>query len=177
MERHELLDIAGSASIRATLIRSLTLTFFLCATVLRTYSQATPSLDRDLPLSTRIQKLAAENRWHEIVRELEPLPDRTPDLTFFYGSALAQVGRLEDARQAFLAGSRRAPHDPRFPTELAGVAFKQKQYAAASAWLRRTLRIHPNDECANDFLVRMASSMQCSSSRSAMAGETMCGKG
>lgn len=86
------------------------------------------------------------------MRELEPLPDRTPDLTFFYGSALAQVGRLEDARQAFLAGCHLAPRDPRFPTELAGVAFEQKEYASASAWLRRALRIRSNDEYANDFL-------------------------
>ncbi len=111
-----------------------------------------PSVERNPQLSSRIKTLADENHWSEIVRELEPVHDRTLDLTFYYGSALAQVGRLEQARQVFLAGYRLAPQDPRFPTELAGVEFKQKKYGAASAWLRRALRMNARDEYANDFV-------------------------
>ena len=44
----------------------------------------------------------------------------------------------------------------------------------AYAW--REWESFPIRACVS-LLVRMASSMQCSSSRSAMAGETMCGKG
>jgi hypothetical protein len=59
---------------------------------------------------------------------------------------------LDDARRAFLAGHRLAPHDKRFPIELAGIAFKQKQYPSANAWLRRAVRLDPEDKYANDFL-------------------------
>jgi hypothetical protein len=99
-----------------------------------------------------IQQLAAGQRWPEIVRELGSVPDKSADLEFEYGSALAQLGRLDDARRSFRAGQRLAPHDKRFPTELAGVEFKQKHPAAAARYLRRALRIDPADSYANDFL-------------------------
>jgi tetratricopeptide (TPR) repeat protein len=99
-----------------------------------------------------IRQLAAEQRWPEIVRELESAPDKTGDLEFEYGSALAQVGRLDDARRAFLAGQQLAPQDKRFPPELAGVEFKQKHPALAARYLRRALQIDSADSYANDFL-------------------------
>ena len=74
------------------------------------------------------------------------------DLDFYYGSALAQLGRLADAKQAFAAGSRLQPHDKRFPLELAGVAFKQKDYPRAARYLRRALHLDPHDAYGNDFL-------------------------
>ena len=45
-----------------------------------------------------------------------------------------------------------ASQDKRFPVELAGVAFKQKRYPEAAAWLRRGLKIDPTDAYAKDFL-------------------------
>jgi hypothetical protein len=68
------------------------------------------------------------------------------------GLALAQRGRLDEARAAFLAGQRQRPDDARFPIELGGVAFKQKRYAEAVKWLRRGMRLHPDDPYAADFL-------------------------
>jgi hypothetical protein len=65
---------------------------------------------------------------------------------------LARLERWPEAIAAFRAGLRVAPHDPRFPIELAGVAFKQTKYAEAEGWLRRALRLSPNDTYANDFL-------------------------
>jgi tetratricopeptide (TPR) repeat protein len=103
-------------------------------------------------LAVRIQQLAADQRWPEIVRELESVPDKSVDLEFEYGSALAHVGRLVDARTALLAGQKLAPRDKRFLIELAGVEFKQKRPATAARHLRRALRINPADSYANDFL-------------------------
>ncbi len=54
--------------------------------------------------------------------------------------------------QAFAAGARLQPGDKRFPLELAGVAFKQKQYTQAARYLRRALHLDPNDSYGNDFL-------------------------
>ncbi len=74
------------------------------------------------------------------------------DLHYYYGSALAQLGRWDDARAALLAGRHLAPRDQRFPIELGGLAFKRQRYSEAAAWVRRALKIDPADEYANDFL-------------------------
>ena len=74
------------------------------------------------------------------------------DLRYYYGSALAHVGRWDEARRVLLSGRRLAPQDNRFPVELAGVAFKQQLYPEAAVWLHRALHIDPTDAYANDFL-------------------------
>ena len=71
---------------------------------------------------------------------------------FFYGEALAQLGRLTEAQNALEAGRRLAPADPKFPVELAGVAFRQKNYPQAIRRLRQATRLEPGDAYANDFL-------------------------
>ncbi|HEX3352233.1 MAG TPA: tetratricopeptide repeat protein [Terriglobales bacterium] len=76
----------------------------------------------------------------------------SPDFEFYYGTALAQLGRWTEAHQAFAAGARLQPHDKRFPLELAGVAFKQKQLPQSARYLRQALRLDPNDSYGNDFL-------------------------
>jgi len=146
------LDTAGGASTRGSVIRSLNLALFLFAALSYANPRSLLAADRDPELSTKVKQLAAEKRWPEIVRALAAVPTRDADLDFYYGSALAQVGRLDDAREAFLRGRRLAPNDARFPTELAGIAFQQKNYPAAAFWMRRALRIDPHDQYANDFL-------------------------
>ncbi len=166
------MDFAGSASIPARLFSALGLrfqpsdlqsnwpshlavsvAFFLCLTfVPLCWTQShTPQPAYPQP-SQHLQQLAAEQRWTDIIRELDPIPDKSTDLEYAYGAALAQAGRFDDARAAFLAGHRLAPHDKRFPIELAGVAFKQKDPGDASRYLRLALRIDPGDSYANDFL-------------------------
>ncbi len=102
------------------------------------------------PRSFRILKTA--QRWPEIVQRLAPLPARTADEDYIYASALAHLDRLPEAARAFAAGRHLAPHDPRFPIELAGIAFKQKRYPQAASLLRNALKLAPGDAYANDFL-------------------------
>lgn len=103
-------------------------------------------------LLLHIQQLSDKGDWAEVVRETESLPSRDADLEYYYGSALAQLGRLDEARQAFLRGQNLKPDDKRFPMELGGVAYKQKHYREATQWLSRGLKIDPTDSYANDFL-------------------------
>ena len=103
-------------------------------------------------LKARIQQYAAQSRWEEIVEAVRPLSARDADLDYCYGIALAQLAQWDDARRALLDGRHQAPHDKRFPIELAGVAFKQQRRAEAATWLRRGLAIDPTDTYANDFL-------------------------
>jgi tetratricopeptide (TPR) repeat protein len=150
MEKRGQLDIAGGASTRGHIVRTLALGLLLLAAALPGNSQA--PVPADPAFALRVKELASKQRWSEIVRELENLPGKDADLHYYFGTALAQLGRLDDARLAFLTGRHLAPGDKRFPIELAGVAFKQKRYRAASVWLRHALRIDPTDHYANDFL-------------------------
>ena len=152
------MDIAGRTSVRESIIRTLGLLLFLLAAALPGCSQSSPptaaessthSIDQ---LSARIKRFYTEQRWGEIAREVTSPSANDADIDYYYGSALAQLGRLDDARDAFLAGRRISPRDKRFPIELGGVAFKQRQYPNAAAWLRQALRLDPNDAYANDFL-------------------------
>jgi len=96
--------------------------------------------------------LFEQQRWPELVELLRPLSPRPASLDFYYGTALAQMQQWPEAEAAFRHGARLQPADKRFPTELAGVAFKQKQYARAARFLRRALALDRNDSYANDFL-------------------------
>lgn len=98
-----------------------------------------------------IQHAYDQRNWAEVVRLAHPLPARSAQINFDYGMALAHLGRWKAARAALQAGARQSPRDKRFPTELAGVAFEQKHYPEAAAWLRRGLRLDPTDSYANDF--------------------------
>jgi len=99
-----------------------------------------------------IKQLMAEERWQEIVRLAEIEAERSADLNYCYGIALARLERWDEARRAFQNGLSQQPNDKRFSLELAGVCFKQKNYAEAADYLRRALRLDPADAYANDFL-------------------------
>jgi len=100
----------------------------------------------------RARQLFADQRWQEIVRLGDSVKNPSADFDFYYGSALAQLERWDDARRTFAAAARLQPADKRFPLELAGVAFKQKQYSDATRYLRRGLHLDPSDSYGNDFL-------------------------
>lgn len=128
--------------------RSLvTLLLLSCAVISCVAQPAAQPVGSTLP----IEQLFAQQRWSEIVRLADAMP-RSADIDFYYGSALAQLGRWDEARKAFEAGRRLQPRDKRFPIELAGVEFKQEHYARAASWLHIALRIDPTDAYANDFL-------------------------
>lgn len=116
------------------------------AQTLPAQSASSSALDR------RVRLFATAQQWSVIVRLLAPIQPRSADLDFYYGIALAHLGRLSDAQAALASGRRLAPTEPRFPVELAGVAFERKQYPLAARRLRQALRLSPNDAYANNFL-------------------------
>lgn len=118
---------------------------FLLASISATAENAADSSDA-------IKQLFDQGRWAEVVSTIEKMPARSAGVDYYYGSALAQVGRLQDARAAFLAGRKLQRRDKRFPIELAGVAFRQKNYGVAVHWLRVGVRLDAHDEYANNFL-------------------------
>jgi len=100
----------------------------------------------------RIKKLFEEQRWNDLVAEVESAPTRGAEIEYYFGSALAQLGRWDEARAAFLMGHLLQPDDARFPIELGGVAFRQSRYSEAARWLHRGLQLAPSDSYALDFL-------------------------
>ena len=97
-------------------------------------------------------RLVAQHQWQAVADLLGPVRERSADEDYNYGTALARLDRWDDAERAFDAGARLAPHDPRFPIELAGIAFTRRHYPEAAKLLRRAVRLSPQDKYANDFL-------------------------
>ena len=143
------MDAAGFASARRTRMRATAVLLFLIFSSSPLRAQ-TP-LSEPNPLA-EIKTLFAEERWQEIIRLAETEAERSADLNYYYGMALARLERWDDARRAFQNGLKQQPGDKRFHLELAGVFFKQNNYAEAADYLRRALRLDPADTYANDFL-------------------------
>ncbi len=110
------------------------------------------SAQAESSIVSRAKDLSAQEKWRDVVELAEKQSSRTPELEYLYGMALARLGRWQESGAAFKRGGRLAPGDSRFPRELAGVEFKQKNYEEAGTQLRRALDIDPGDVYANEFL-------------------------
>jgi hypothetical protein len=130
--------------IRRVVVLLLSLLFCLPTTPL-----ACPSTEE---LLANAKRLYAEKRWNEIVRLIPASPDLPADLDYFRGMALARLERWEEAKRAFEMGKAKQPQDKRFPLELAGIAFKEKNLPEARQKLNRALRLDPQDRYTLDFL-------------------------
>ena len=145
MEFHAQLDSAGAAA-RKQLIFFLLL--FLSVPG-RALSQAAPSTaDR----ASEVKKLYDAGHWSDVVDAVPESPDEPADLELYRGLALAKLERWQEAKKTFEAGLVRNPRDTRFMVELAGIAYREKQFSTAKTELRRALDINPQDGYANDFL-------------------------
>src|SRR5687767_8058026 len=149
MERHWQMDATRSATSTRWWMRTTT---FLLVLAISSFSLQAQTSTSDPQRLDQIKQLLAEERWQDIVRLAEAEAIRTPDLNYYYGIALARLGRWDDAERTLSQGLGQQPGDKRFPLELAGVYFKQKKYSAAAKYLRRSLRLDPSDSYANDFL-------------------------
>jgi len=101
---------------------------------------------------SEIKKIYESGNWDEVVRTVAQSPEEPGDLLLYRGLALAHLQRWEEAKAAFEAGRAKAPGDPRFRIELAGIAYREKRFAVAKEDLRRALAMNPKDEYANNFL-------------------------
>lgn len=104
-----------------------------------------------------IKRLYAAGQWERVICLASPSAGSPADLDYYRGMALAKLKRWKQAEEALERGRKKAPHDKRFPTELAGVAFVEKRYGAAKRDLHRVLRIDPADSYANNFLATIFS--------------------
>ncbi len=103
------------------------------------------------PDASQVQQLFEQKNWAEVVRLASVVSDRSADLDFDYGLALAHMQNWSEARSALMAGQQLCPRQMRFDVELAGIAFQLKRYPESATWLRRGLKLDPEDEYANNF--------------------------
>jgi hypothetical protein len=98
------------------------------------------------------QKAFDAGHWEEAENLARGPADQSADLDFLLGLALARQDKWSGAKEAFESGFRKAPGDPRFLVELAGVAYKQKDFRTAKDRLHAALRLNPQDAYAREFL-------------------------
>src|SRR5215472_12684361 len=91
-------------------------------------------------------------RWEETARLAQGPADQSAELDFLRGLAFARLERWDQAKLAFEAGAGKSPRDLRFPVELAGIAYKKKDFRVAKRDLQTALRLNPADGYANEFL-------------------------
>jgi tetratricopeptide (TPR) repeat protein len=145
MAGHRPLDAArGTAA--SQVIRVLLLTFVLAG------AAAAQDADPDAARLATAQRALTNQDWEQAARLGAGPAGQSAEFDFIAGMALARLERWEPARLAFEAGRRKAPGDARFPTELAGIAYKQKRQALAKRELREALRLSPADRYGNEFL-------------------------
>ena len=90
--------------------------------------------------------------WEEAAKLARGPVDQSPGLDFLAGLALARLEKWDEAKVAFDAGFRKAPGDSRFLVELAGIAYKQKDFRTAKQNLHAALRLNPQDSYSREFL-------------------------
>ncbi len=115
-----------------------------------------PLLAQDLA-SDQARLPAAERafdagHWEEAVKLARGPADQSPELDFLAGLALARLEKWDEAKLAFDAGFRKTPGDSRFLVELAGIAYKQKDFRIAKIHLHAALRLNSRDSYSSEFL-------------------------
>ncbi len=92
-----------------------------------------------------------QHDWAAVIQSVQSSRLRTSEENFEYGMALAHLARWPQARSALLLGYHQCSQQERFSVELAGIAFQMKDYKQSALWLRRALRLSPQDTYAVNF--------------------------
>jgi len=90
--------------------------------------------------------------WEEAAKLARGPADQSSELDFLAGLALARLEKWDESKLAFDSGFRKSPGDSRFLVELAGIAYKQKDFRTAKKNLHATLRLNPRDAYSSEFL-------------------------
>jgi len=113
---------------------------------------AWPAAENAASIDARVEALYEAKQFTQAVQLAASDPSPSADVLFYKGLSLARLDQLSAAQQAFDIGSRNFPDDKRFPLELAGIAYRQKDTARAKHLLHRALALDSHDSYGNDFL-------------------------
>ncbi len=90
--------------------------------------------------------------WEEAARLAQGAAEQSPEFDLLAGLALSRLEKWDEAKLAFEGGVRKAPGDSRFLVELAGIAYKQKDFRTAKNHLHAALNLKPQDSYSREFL-------------------------
>lgn len=76
--------------------------------------------------SAELQRLSSQGLWNDLLRVTQRCMPETAEVDYYRGLAFARIEQWDEAAEVFASGERKFPRDERFPVELAGIAFKQK---------------------------------------------------
>ncbi len=127
----------------------MVLLFVVIALGLPGRAQEIPS---DAARLSSAQKAFDSGQWEEAAKLARGPANQPAELDFLAGLALAKLQRWNESRTAFEAGHGKAPRDARFLVELAGVAYKQRDFRTAKRELRAALKLDGRDAYAREFL-------------------------
>jgi tetratricopeptide (TPR) repeat protein len=116
---------------------------------LSTSAQDTASDQARLPAA---QSAFDASHWDEAAKLARGPAGQSPELDFLAGLALARLEKWDEAKVAFAAGFRKAPGNPQFLVELAGISYKQQDFRTAKQNLHAALRLNPRDSYSREFL-------------------------
>lgn len=142
------LDVAGGSS-KSCVSRFL---LPLLASLLFSFSGYAQDVNAEQARLAAAQGAFDAGRWDETARLTQGPAGQSPELDLLRGLAFSRLEKWDEAKLAFESGARKSPRDSRFPVELAGVAYKQKDFRAAKRDLRTALRLAPGDAYVDEFL-------------------------
>ena len=79
----------------------------------------------------------------------------TADVHLSAGLHLAELAHYQQAEEMLVAGRKIAPFDIRFSQELAGLAYRHKDFDSARSYLHDALAGDPRDSYTNNFLATL----------------------
>lgn len=109
----------------------------------------------DNPIQAKILAVKAlydGHHWEDVVAATEQAPATPGDFGLYRGLALSRLERWDEAQQVFQASLARNPADARIMTELAGLAYRRKDFKGAKSYSLRALAREPADEYSNNLL-------------------------
>ena len=117
-----------------------------------TNAQIPSPLENAASVEGRVKFLYDQKRFTEAAQLAASDSSPSANLLVYRGLSLARLGQLPAAEEIFQNGSQTYPKDKRFPLELAGIAYRQKETSRAKRFLHRALSLDPHDDYGNDFL-------------------------
>src|SRR5262249_62354663 len=120
----------------------------VCGTCLVS-AQATSEAERT------VRALYERGEWAAAIHAVSEAKALSAELYLYQGLALARLGRLDEAEIVFLHARQTYPNNQRFALELAGVAFRNREFAVAKNYLQEALRLAPADDYGNRFLATL----------------------
>lgn len=127
----------------------------LIAVVLLLVVPMVPAVSNENPIQDKILAIKAlydGKHWEEVVAATKDAPETPGDFGLYRGLSLAHLQHWDEAQAAFEASLARNPGDARLMVELAGLAYRKKDFTTAKTYLRHALLVKPADEYANNLL-------------------------